>query len=264
MTNPAEPPLLKMSQLAKQGGVPAATIKHYLREGLIPAASVKTSRNMAYYDAGLIDRIRTIKDLQRERFLPLKVIRDVLEENGNRDEEVGEALRAALANLSSVPARSRDEIVSAGVSADELGFFERVGVITPKEVDGRVVYEGSDVALLRTLGAARQAGLTAEMLPYTILGPYVTAIRELSRLELVLFREGVLPLAGDRLKELVGAAAELSEQLIVLLRRRMLLPTLEALVREEGEKKPPSPEARGPAAKQPVSKTRAARARRKR
>ncbi len=256
--------LLKMSQLAKRSGVPAATIKHYLREGLIPAASVKTSRNMAYYDVGLVDRIRTIKDLQRERFLPLKVIREVLEEKGVRDDEVGEALRSALAGLSSVPARGRDEIVRAGVSEDELGFFERVGVVTPKEVDGKVVYEGNDVALLKTLGAARRAGLTAEMLPYTILGPYVTAIRELSRLELVLFREGVLPRAGDRLKELVTAAAELSEQLIVLLRRRMLLPTLEALVREEGESKAPPPEAPGPVAKQPVSKPRTTRARRKR
>ena len=38
--------LLKMSELAEQSGVSAGTIKHYLREGLLPEP-VRTSRNMA-------------------------------------------------------------------------------------------------------------------------------------------------------------------------------------------------------------------------
>ena len=38
--------LLKMSGLVEASGVPAPTIKHYLREGLLPEP-VKTSRNMA-------------------------------------------------------------------------------------------------------------------------------------------------------------------------------------------------------------------------
>ena len=40
--------LLKMSELAEASGVSAGTIKHYLREGLLPEP-VRTSRNMAYY-----------------------------------------------------------------------------------------------------------------------------------------------------------------------------------------------------------------------
>ena len=39
--------LLKMSELAEASGVSAGTIKHYLREGLLPEP-VRTSRNMAY------------------------------------------------------------------------------------------------------------------------------------------------------------------------------------------------------------------------
>jgi predicted DNA-binding transcriptional regulator AlpA len=38
--------LLKMSELADQSGVSAGTIKHYLREGLLPEP-VRTTRNMA-------------------------------------------------------------------------------------------------------------------------------------------------------------------------------------------------------------------------
>ena len=53
----AGPELVKMAVLAKRSGVPAATIKHYLREGLIPGPVRRTARNMAYYDAGVVERI---------------------------------------------------------------------------------------------------------------------------------------------------------------------------------------------------------------
>ena len=63
-----EPELLKMSELARRSGVPASTIKHYIREGLLPEPALRTSRNMAYYDAGLVQRIKTIKELQKSQF----------------------------------------------------------------------------------------------------------------------------------------------------------------------------------------------------
>jgi DNA-binding transcriptional MerR regulator len=74
-----EPQLIKMSELSKRSGVPGPTIKHYIREGLLPGPEVRTSRNMAYYDARLASRIRVIKELQAERFLPLRVIGELLE-----------------------------------------------------------------------------------------------------------------------------------------------------------------------------------------
>ena len=72
-----------MKQLAEASGVSAATIKHYLREGLLPEP-VKTSRNMAYYPPEFVERIRLIKQLQEERFMPLKVISDLLDEDPER------------------------------------------------------------------------------------------------------------------------------------------------------------------------------------
>src|SRR5947208_17178803 len=70
--------LLKMSELAEASGVSSGTIKHYLREGLLPEP-VRTSRNMAWYPREFVERVQLIKQLQEERFLPLKVIKDVLE-----------------------------------------------------------------------------------------------------------------------------------------------------------------------------------------
>ncbi len=75
--------LLKMKELAERSGVSAGTIKHYLREGLLPEP-VKTSRNMAYYPPEFVERIRLIKQLQEERFMPLKLIRSVLDEDPER------------------------------------------------------------------------------------------------------------------------------------------------------------------------------------
>src|SRR5919206_780902 len=75
--------LLRISELAERSGVPVATIKHYLREGLLPEP-VKTSRNMAYYPPEFVERIRLIKQLQEERFMPLKHIKAVLDEDPER------------------------------------------------------------------------------------------------------------------------------------------------------------------------------------
>ncbi|MFM9149986.1 MAG: MerR family transcriptional regulator, partial [Solirubrobacterales bacterium] len=62
--------LIILSELDDAPGVPAATIKHYLREGLLPEP-VKTSRNMAWYRPETVERIALIRRLQEERFMPL-------------------------------------------------------------------------------------------------------------------------------------------------------------------------------------------------
>ena len=81
-----ERPLLKMSELAERTGVSAGTIRYYLREGLLGEGQeiVRTSRNMAYYPPEYVQRIALIKRLQEERFMPLRVIREVIAEDPER------------------------------------------------------------------------------------------------------------------------------------------------------------------------------------
>lgn len=225
--------LLKMSELARRSGVPAATIKHYVREGLLPEPE-RTSRNMAWYEAALVPRIQTIKELQQTRFLPLKVIKRVLDEADGSDKTLAEALSEVLAESQSAKRRTRAELVQMGVPGEQLDQLLAIGVVEAESGEGDdEMYAGEDLAVLETLGAARKAGLTDEMLPIAILEPYLRAIRELVRTELKLFREGVLPRAGEELPELTRVAADLSEKLVVRLRRKLLMPTLEQLVAEE-------------------------------
>jgi DNA-binding transcriptional MerR regulator len=236
-----QPELVKMAVLARRSGVPAPTIKHYLREGLLPKAVVKTSRNMALYDASIVARIRAIKELQRTRFLPLKVIRDMLDAGTAPEADVtaAEAIARVLAEIAPVEERTRAQLLQSGVRAPDLEALEAAGLLTPEGTGPQARYRGDDVALLQTLGASRKAGLAKEMLPFEILADYVRAIRELVRVELSLFRAGVLPQAGEDLPALAEAATTLSERLVVLLRRKLLLPTLRQLV--EAESKPAKP-----------------------
>ena len=73
---------LKMKELAERSGVSAATIKHYLREGLLDDAGAvdRPSRNMAWYPPAYVERLQLIKRLQEDRYMPLKVIRELLDE----------------------------------------------------------------------------------------------------------------------------------------------------------------------------------------
>ncbi len=131
MSAPAQE-LLKISELAERAEVPVATVRHYLREGLLPEP-VKTSKNMAYYSPEFIDRIRLIKRLQEERFMPLRVIRDALLAERMSEAEVLERY--------DVPARALTRLAEVGVlSPDASGYSQTdVGVI---EVIARFRAEG--------------------------------------------------------------------------------------------------------------------------
>jgi DNA-binding transcriptional MerR regulator len=232
-TVPGQPQeLIKMSELAKRSDVPAPTIKHYIREGLLPGPAKRTSRNMAYYDASLVTRIQRIKQLQRTRYLPLKVIRDLLVDDPvttNADETLRETIVQVLRLGDRSDALTVPQLINEGVEETDIDWLEGASLIRAVTVDGERAFGGDELRLIRILTRARRAGITPEMLPPQILGPYVQAISDLVRLELAMFREGVLPRATDDLPELVAEAAQLSEELVVVLRRKLLVPTLRSL-----------------------------------
>ncbi|MDQ4008931.1 MAG: MerR family transcriptional regulator, partial [Actinomycetota bacterium] len=53
---------MQMSELARAGGVPVATVKYYLRERLLPPG-VATSATRSTYDEGHLLRLRLIRAL---------------------------------------------------------------------------------------------------------------------------------------------------------------------------------------------------------
>jgi len=158
MSAPAKE-LLKISELAERSEVPVATIRHYLREGLLPEP-VKTSRNMAYYPPEFVERIRLIKQLQEERFMPLRVIREVLDSAGDDLErlrsvaETGDSLLAqALAPLAE---RVPEAEVLERFEFPERGLrrLEELGVLSPDERG----YSPAEVRIIDAISRFRAAG----------------------------------------------------------------------------------------------------------
>ena len=131
--------LLRMGELAEASGVSAGTIKHYLREGLLPEP-VKTSRNMAWYPPEFVERIKLIKQLQEERFMPLRAIKRVLDEEPERaralveleDRILDRALSGDTARVSAAEVRRRYDMPREVLARlGDIGLLSRIAAATP-------------------------------------------------------------------------------------------------------------------------------------
>jgi DNA-binding transcriptional MerR regulator len=229
---------VKISKLAALSGVPASTIKHYVRLGLLPPPLTRPNKQMAYYDEGSVDRIKAIKILQTEKFLPLPTIKKLLGAPPAPGEQRAETLRAReLAALEPALRPPPSGWMSrAAVLGDfhlrekELRALEATGLLsgTPGE-RGEAGYADTDLEILRVLHETRAAGLE-HLFPLEILEPYVAAVRKLVQLEIELFRtrlrSGVKRPEGMPLETLAITSTQLGERLIVALRRQLVLAEL--------------------------------------
>lgn len=197
--------LLKMAELAERSGVSPATIKHYLREGLLGDSEkiVKTSRNMAWYPPEFVERLRLIKRLQEERFMPLKVIREVLDD----EDRVIEAALAGRTDGRRVPRGD----VEARLPAEVLDRLAEIGVLTPDD-DG---YDAEDARIVDAIVRFRAGGYV-QALGFTVYDTlrYREALEPLVEKEVDVLLErlagqadaaDIVAAGADPLRELLGA-----------------------------------------------------------
>jgi DNA-binding transcriptional MerR regulator len=196
---------LKMSQLAERSGVSAATIKHYLREGLLPEP-VRTSRNMAYYPPDFVERIKLIKRLQEERFMPLKLI------------------RAALVDQLERPRTPRSEVLERyEIPANVLDRLAEIGVLTPN----RKGYDPDDVKIIEAIERFRAGGYD-EALGFTVYDTvrYREALAPLVREEVRVLLERLSGEAEGRAVDIIRSGREPLRELVGALHSKMLLEEL--------------------------------------
>jgi DNA-binding transcriptional MerR regulator len=219
--------LMRMGELSEASGVPAPTIKHYLREGLLPEP-VKTSRNMAYYPPEFVDRIRLIKRLQEKRFMPLKAIRAVLEEDPERaeamldleDQILDRALAGERSRTSAAEVRER-----YGVPAEVLDRLAELEVLTPNSRG----YTPSDVAIVEAISRFRAGGYDEEI-GFTVYDTlrYKTALEELVRQEVeVVMRRLAGEVPPERVVEMLEAGSQPLKDLIAALHTKLMVAELE-------------------------------------
>src|SRR5438128_2932271 len=68
---------MRMAELSAESGVPVATIKYYLREGLLPPGE-RTSPNQALYAEGHVRRLTMVRALIEVAGMSVGQVRDVL------------------------------------------------------------------------------------------------------------------------------------------------------------------------------------------
>lgn len=227
-----------MGALADASGVPAATIKHYLREGLLPAP-VKTSRNSAWYSPEYIDRIKLIKRLQEERYLPLGVIKRILENAPDQVEarlELGDTLLARSQQIASGKGITRNQAVKKlGLPEDVLDGFERIGAIEPIESKSGVRYSNPDAEFLAAIARFRESGY-GEALGFTIYDAliYMRHLEALARDEVDVISEK-LPgrLSADDAADLIERGHEPMRDLLSAMHVKLLVAELRR--RQESE-----------------------------
>ena len=109
---------MQVSELAQRSGCSIATIKFYIREGLL-APGPTTSRTRAEYDDSHLARLRLIRALLDVGDLPLATARSVIEvmNAGAHDED--EIVRRAINALGSEPVVRDPEAFAA--ARDDVG-----------------------------------------------------------------------------------------------------------------------------------------------
>lgn len=225
------PELVKMAVLAKRSGVPTPTIKHYIREGLLPGPAVRTSKNMAYYDVRVVDRIRAIKALQAERFLPLRVIGEMLEpspsaklrSDAKTQRRTLGAVASVVANQQRVHRRRRTEILkTTQLTRAELTELERSHVIQLEGKGDTAGYSGADLAIVELAADMHRLGY-GEIFPVALGADYLRAIHDLVAVEAKLFRKYALHAALPApLPEAARQAMQFGERMIAALRAKLL------------------------------------------
>jgi DNA-binding transcriptional MerR regulator len=219
--------LLKMSELAERSGVSAGTIKHYLREGLLPEP-VKTSRNMAYYPPEFIERIRLIKRLQEQRFMPLRLIKGVIEEDPDRARAMVELEDRILERAAAASERGRASRAEVRrryeIPANVLDRLEELRVLTPNSRG----YDDDDVAIIEAISRFRAGGYD-EQLGFTVYDTlrYREALEPLVAEEVRTLLDSLVgEVDAERAVEIISAGAEPLRELIGAMHSKMLLAEL--------------------------------------
>lgn len=247
---PTEPTELTISEVALRTGTPIATIKFYIREGLLPRPRT-AGRTVGRYDAAFVSRLELVRELRSRFRLSLREIADLLLEAGPGATltEIELRLRArerldgAIDPAFAEPPVPHDRLIerSSLVPAD-VADLARLGLLTPIKVDGSVVYAERDARIAEVVGALRSSGYN-ERLGFRIadLLRYVEALRALVVREVEQFDNPALRgLPRDEVLRLIGQGVAHVDVLLGLLHKKLLLAAvhdrLEATTKRRGQR----------------------------
>jgi hypothetical protein len=179
---------------------------------------------MAYYAESHLERVKLIRQLQHERFLPLKAIRAVLEEGGDGFTEEQRRLlldvkhRLGPILAPSAPGHSalvplRPLLARAGVTMEEADDLARLGLVRIVRKKNRVLAAKDGVWMIELWGAIRAAGFTRELgFQPADIALFAETMNAMFEKEAALLKHRLSHLPPDRVARMVEGAIPLLNQ----------------------------------------------------
>jgi DNA-binding transcriptional MerR regulator len=164
---------LTISELAEASGVSIASVKFYLREGLLQSGNPER-KHRAYYDAKHVERLRLIRTLREVGGLSVAAIREVVETipAGNITTV---ALLAKTLDAMLFDREKREVTVQEQRKLGELRSY-----LATRDIEVRA-QSPALLELCRTVEAVREiSGLD---IPLAALEPYIAVMREIAQIE---------------------------------------------------------------------------------
>ena len=244
-----EPSEWTISEVAERTGVPIATIKFYIREGLLPRPRT-AGRTVGRYDSAFVSRLELVRELRNRFRLSLREIATLLQEAGPgaslTELELRllarERLDGAIDPTHSQPPLLPGRLLErSGLPAADVAELERYGLLTPIKVDGAVVYAERDARIAEVVGALRSSGYN-DHLGFSIadLARYVEALRALVVREVEQFDGPTLRvLPRDEMLRLIGQGVAHIDVLLGLLHKKLLLTAVHDRLEAAAQRRPP-------------------------
>ncbi len=133
----------------------------------------RTQGGYRLYSQSDVERLRTILRLQRDEFLPLRVIRQELAAggdidlgagSGDRRPTAGTVRRAILVNTSSAYLTLEEVIEETGARSELIAELENFGIVQPEKRDGKAAYDETDREIVRAANELSRVGVGARNL----------------------------------------------------------------------------------------------------
>jgi DNA-binding transcriptional MerR regulator len=131
----------------------------------------RTSGGYRLYSQSDVERLRTILRLQRDEFLPLRVIRqelaagnDMVLADGDRKANSGAVRRAILVDTSRTYLSLEEILEETGAREELVSELEGFGIVQPEKREGRVVYDETDREIVRAANELSRVGVGARNL----------------------------------------------------------------------------------------------------
>jgi DNA-binding transcriptional MerR regulator len=131
----------------------------------------RTSGGYRLYSQSDVERLRTILRLQRDEFLPLRVIRQELAGGGDlvlgdsdRKANGSGARRAILVDTSRAHLTLEEVVEETGAREELISELENFGIVQPEKREGKLVYDETDREIVRAANELSRVGVGARNL----------------------------------------------------------------------------------------------------